>query len=94
MKESGHPTNSTGVPTTPEMDQLLNTLELQAAALRRRSARAGGALQSTAFRYGSLVAIIIFAFGSLGVLEWLLSQMPKPARPAETPAAAVQSAVP
>jgi len=63
----------------PEVAQLLKMLELQTAAARRerRSAAAGG-LQGTPFRYGSLAAILLFAFGSVGLMEWFVSQLPRP----------------
>jgi hypothetical protein len=63
---------------TPEVDKLLKILEIQSAATRFRPSP----LHSNSFRYGTLVAIVVIAFGSLGILEWVLSQMPKPAHPA------------
>ena len=87
MDESAHPNKPPVEPPTPEVDQLLKMLEVQ-AALRRggreRGAAAGSGFQTPTFRYGSLIAIAVFTFGSLGLLEWLLSQMPKPAHSAGT----------
>ena len=63
---------------TPEVARLLKILEMQRAAHRERGLRTPSAMQTPAFRYGVLIAIGVFAFGSLGVLEWVLSQIERP----------------
>ncbi len=62
-------------------------LDAQASARREARAPAASPFRTDGFRYGILIAIVVFAFGSLGILEWLLSQLPRPAHPASTPAA-------
>ena len=67
----------------PEAAQLLKMLESQTAAQRgRRQMAAPAGLRSDAFRYGSLIAIVVFGLGSIGLMEWFLSQLPKPPHPA------------
>ena len=61
----------------PDIDRLLKLLEAQSAATRAR--RAPSSLQTPAFRYGVLIAIVVFAFAALGLLEWILSQIARPA---------------
>jgi hypothetical protein len=80
-----------GEPPTPEVAELLRLLEVQAAARRERRVAAPSPFGTGSFRYGSLIIIVLFAFGSLGLLEWLLSQMPRPAHATgtATPAALV-----
>jgi hypothetical protein len=70
---------SNPTPATPEAAQLLKMLDLQTAA-RRGQATPGlpKALQGASFRYGSLVLIVIFTLGSVGMMEWFVSQLPKP----------------
>jgi hypothetical protein len=63
---------------TPEVARLLKILEMQRAAHRERGLRTPSAMQTPAFRYGMLIVIAVFAFGSLGVLEWVLSQIARP----------------
>jgi hypothetical protein len=63
---------------TPEVARLLRILEMQSAARRDRGVQGPSGLQTPAFRYGVLIAIAVFGFGSLGVLEWVLSQFPRP----------------
>ena len=64
----------------PEVAQLLKLLELQAAAARSdRRAAMPRVFQGVSFRYGSLIVIVLFAFGSVGLMEWMLSQLPRPA---------------
>jgi hypothetical protein len=82
MEENADPNKPPLEPPTPEVAQLLKMLDLQASARRQRRAPAPSAFQTDSFRYGILIAIVVFALGSLGALEWLLSQMPKPAHPA------------
>ena len=81
MDEDAHPNKPPAEPPTPEVAELLRMLEIQAAARRVRHAPAASRFGTGSFRYGSLIIIVLFAFGSMGLLEWLLSQMPKPARP-------------
>ena len=74
---------------TPEVDRLLKILEIQSAASRERFRPSP--LQTNSFRYGALIAIAVFAFGALGILEWFLSQLPHPthaATPVSTPVGA------
>jgi hypothetical protein len=78
MEETNKPR---GEEPTPEVARLLKMLEMQTAAQRQRGLREPSALQTPAFRYGVLIAIAVFAFGSLGVLEWVLSQMARPGQP-------------
>jgi hypothetical protein len=82
MEENADPNKPPAEPPTPEVAQLLKMLEFQANARRQRHAPAPSPFQTDSFRYGILIAIVVFALGSLGVLEWLLSQIPKPAHPA------------
>jgi hypothetical protein len=89
MDESAHSNKPPVEPPTTEVDQLLKLLDLQAAAWRGRRAPAHSPFQSPSFRYGSLIAITIFAFASLAVMEWLLSQMPKPMHAVSTPPSAI-----
>ena len=89
MEENDEGNNPTEERPTPEVAQLLKILELQSAGRQRPHARANP-LQASSFRYGSLVVIVVFAFGSLGLLEWFLSSLPKPHHPiaaSPTPAA-------
>jgi hypothetical protein len=86
MAENTHFNHSPSDPPTPAMTELLKMIEAQTAARRAHRRPAGAPFRSTSFRYGSLIAIAVFAFGSFGVLEWLLAQMPKPGHsPAATP---------
>ncbi|HEX4083951.1 MAG TPA: hypothetical protein VHY22_03490 [Chthoniobacteraceae bacterium] len=64
---------------TPEVAQLLRLLELQTSARRGKRTGAPRSLQGGAFRYGSLVVIVVFAVGAIGMMEWMVSQLPKPA---------------
>jgi len=90
MDESDHANKPPGEPPTPEVAELLRSLELQAAARRERRVAAPSRFGTGSFRYGSLIIIVLFALGSLGLLEWLLSQIPRPAHPMGTaPAAAL-----
>jgi hypothetical protein len=84
MDENDELNNPTGETPTPEVAQLLKILEIQSAARQRRAAPANP-LQSSSFRYGSLVIITVLAFGSLGMLEWFLSALPKPATQIDGP---------
>jgi len=84
MDESDHANKPPGEPPTPEVAELLRMLENQAAARRERRLPAPSRFGTGTFRYGSLIVIVLFAFGSLGLLEWVLSQIPKPARAAGT----------
>jgi hypothetical protein len=79
MDESRNATSSPAASTTPGVEELLKVIEAQTAARRGRRRAAANPLQSSTFRYGSLVAIAVFAFGSLGMLEWFLSSVPRPA---------------
>jgi hypothetical protein len=81
MEENDKPNNPTEETPAPEVAQLLKILELQSAARQRSPARVN-LLQGDSFRYGSLVVIVVFTFGSLGLLEWFLSSLPKPHHPA------------
>ncbi len=89
MDESDHANKPPGEPPTPEVAELLRMLELQTAARRERLLTTPSRFGTGTFRYGSLIIIVLFALGSLGLLEWVLSQIPKPARAAgaATPAA-------
>jgi hypothetical protein len=78
MDENDEPNKPTDGTPAPEVAQLLKILEIQSAAQHRRAA-AGNPLQTSSFRYGSLLVIVIFTFGSLGLMEWFLSSLPKPA---------------
>lgn len=91
MDESAHPNKPSDEPPTPEVAELLRMLEIQAAARRDRRVPAPRLVGTGTFRYGSLIIIVIFAVGSLGLLEWLLSQMPKPAHPAAIAAPALEA---
>jgi len=82
MDESAHPNKPDPEPPTPEVDQLLKMIELQTEAHRVRRGGAPAPFQSVSFRWGSIVVVVIFALGSIGVMEWILSQLPKPAAPA------------
>jgi hypothetical protein len=82
MDESAEPNKPPGEPPAPEVAALLKMLEREAAARRERRMPGGAPLQGNAFRYGVLIAIVVFAFGSLGMLEWLLSEMPRPVQKA------------
>jgi hypothetical protein len=86
MEEKTDPNKPPVEKPTPEVAQLLKILDIQAAS--RRTRRPPSAFQAPAFRYGILIAIVVFTFASLGILEWFLSQLPKPARsvPAPSPA--------
>ena len=85
MDESDHPNNQSLEPPTPEVAQLLRMLEVQREALRGRhpergpkGLQGGSGLQGVSFRWGSIAVIVIFALGSIGVMEWIVSQLPKP----------------
>jgi hypothetical protein len=77
---------------TPEVAQLLKILEVQSAA--RRGRHAPSLFQVPAFRYGILVVIVVLTFGSLALLEWFLSQLPRPAHssPLASPAQSTPAA--
>ena len=81
MDESAHANKPGSETPTPEVAQLLKTLDLQAAALRQRREKPGKSLQGDSFRYGSLILIVIFAIGSVLAMEWMVSQLPKPTHP-------------
>lgn len=80
MDERAHPIKPRGETPTPEVAHLLTVLDLEAAARRARRSSPSSLLQTPTFRYGSILAIVVFSLGSLGLLEWFLSQMPKPVR--------------
>jgi hypothetical protein len=79
MEENDDPNKPPAEPPTPDVAHLLKILDLQAAQRPRRQPTS---FQAPAFRYGALIAIVVFAFASLGFLEWFLSQLPKPPHPA------------
>ena len=93
MDESAHPTKPTPATQTPEVEQLLRLIELQTAAQRERRLGVPSALQGASFRWGSLIGIIIFAIGSVVMMEWMVSQMPKPAGVATSAAPAEPAAL-
>lgn len=76
MEENANKPN--GEEPTPEVARLLKILDAQRPTRRER---APSALQTPAFRYGALIAIAALAFGALGLLEWFLSQIERPAHP-------------
>jgi hypothetical protein len=79
MDESAHPSKPDNETPTPEVAQLLKSLDLQSAAGRREWRDfAPKSIQGDCFRYGSLIAIVIFALASVWVMEWMVSQLPKP----------------
>ncbi len=79
MDESTHRNKPDPEPPTPEVDQLLKLLEVQAAARRgERPAPLSIPFQGVSFRYGSLVVIILFCLGSVAAMEWMVSQLPRP----------------
>jgi hypothetical protein len=88
MDERPDPSKPAPEEPTPEVAQLLRLIELQTAAQRERRSGAPKPLQGVSFRYGSLVVIIVFALGSVGLMEWVLSQLPKPPQPAASVAPA------
>ena len=77
MHESDDSTKPDAAPPTPEVAQLLKIIEMQTAAQRERLAAMPKAYRSNSFRYGSLIAIVVFAIGSVGAMEWIISQLPK-----------------
>ena len=90
MDESADPSKAVAESPTPEVAQLLRLLEMQTAAQRERRTALPKSLQGSAFRYGSLVIIVVFAIGSIALMEWVISQLPKPSAPvapASAPAA-------
>ncbi len=91
MEGNEHPNKPSDEPPTPEVAQLLKIIEIQVAAERARRKGPPAALQGASFRYGSLIIIVVFTFGSLGLLEWFLSQLPKQARSIATPPPALKS---
>jgi len=87
MDEKADPTRPTLEQPTPEVAQLLRLLELQSAARRERQPLVPKSFHGATFRWGSLIAIIIFAIGSIVVMEWMLAQLPRPvSHAAVTPA--------
>jgi len=90
MDESAQRPTATPAPSQADAAQLLKMLDVQAAALRGRQEGGLRALQGNGFRYGSLIAIIVFVIGSVAAMEWMISQLPKPEHgpgPAAPPAA-------
>jgi hypothetical protein len=87
MDQSDHTTKPEAAPPTPEVAQLLKLIEMQTAAQRDRLAALPKAYRSNSFRYGSLVIIVVFALGSVAVMEWMISQLPKGNQPAAVQAA-------
>jgi len=85
MDENPDPTKPEAEEPTPEVARLLKLIELQTAAIRSRGEQGGRgsvlpkAFRGVSFRYGSLILIVVFAFGSVAVMEWLVSQIPRPA---------------
>ena len=79
MDDSAHRNKPDSETPTPEVAQLLKMLDLQTTGLRQSRAKLHKTLQGDSFRYGSLVLIVVFALGSVAVMEWMLSQLPKPA---------------
>jgi hypothetical protein len=78
MDESAHANKPDPEPPTPEVAQLLKLIELQTAAQRSRHAGRPTIFEGVSFRYGSLIVIVVFALGSVGIMEWVLSQLPRP----------------
>jgi hypothetical protein len=78
MDESAHPSKPDPETPTPEVAQLLKLLDLQSAARRGPRGLAPKGIQGDCFRYGSLIAIVIFALASVWVMEWMVCQLPKP----------------
>jgi hypothetical protein len=89
MDETAHPTKPPEETPTPDMAQLLKILEAQSAARSARRAPAG-LFDGSAFRYGSLLVITLFAFASLGVLYAILSQIQRPPQTIGAPPVAAQ----
>jgi hypothetical protein len=93
MDESADPTKPEPDPPTQEAAQLLRLLEIQSAARRQKHTVAASPFQGDSFRYGSLVVIVVLGLGSVGLMEWFLSQLPRPAqRAAAAPAASATPA--
>ena len=87
MDESANATRPGPETPTPQLNQLnqvdqvaqlLRLIELQAAEERNRQPLMPLSLRGVSFRWGSLIAIIIFAIGSVTVMEWMVSQIPRP----------------
>ena len=84
MDESANPTSPDPEPPTPEVVQLLKLLEIQSATRRGQLAERPGLLRGASFKYGSLIAIVVFALASVAIMEWMVSQLPRPERVAPT----------
>ena len=81
MDENDDPSKAVAESPTPEVAQLLRLLEMQSAAQREKRAALPKSFQGGTFRYGSLVVIVVFALGSIAIMEWVISQLPKPTAP-------------
>jgi hypothetical protein len=86
MDENAHPNSPSPEPPTPEVAQILRMLELQTTALRNQRgtplAAMPQAFRGISFRWASIIVILLFAFGSIAAMEWIVSQLPKPPPPA------------
>ena len=78
MDENTDPSKQPADTPTPEVEQLLRILEAQRMARRERGMPAPAGFQGVTFRWGSIAVIIVFALGSVGLMEWMVSQLPKP----------------
>jgi hypothetical protein len=78
MDENKEPTKPAAGQPTPEVDQLIKMLELQTALQRSKRAGMPAMPQGMSFRWVSIVAVLIFALGSVAFMEWMISQLPKP----------------
>ncbi len=84
MDESADTTKPNPEPPTPDVAQLIKLIDLQTAAQRERRALMPRALQGTSFRYGSLIVIVVFTLGSVWLMEYIISQLPKPGQTFDT----------
>lgn len=87
MDENSEPTKPSAETPTTEVAQLMKILDAQ-RGIRLEHSEGQGMPRGDAFRYGSLVVIVVFAFGSVMVMDWMVTQLP---RPAHTGAAAIQA---
>lgn len=79
MDERAERTKPLGAQPAPDMEQLLRMLEAQRTAGKGKAGAAAG-FRHPMVRYGALAGIVVFALGSVGLMEMFLSQIQRPVR--------------
>ena len=87
MEKDGDPNSPT--PPTPEVDaeRLLKALEIQMAAKRARPEAVSSDYNLVSFRYWSLIVIVVGTLVSVAIMEYFVSQLPRPRHAQPAPSA-------